>query len=190
MWHPFEDVIVLEGALAEHVHYVISGKVAIVKGDGEQVNVIGRGSCIGDWGVVKEKLRTASCIVRSTVVEVLTITGVNFLAVVDEALLRQITDGAMGAGTFGGANTGRDDATPGGGQVGGIGQSACVHEASFKLISRRATKRAGAAMLAATKGMSQEDKQLGISALDSVLTADGDCNGRPPVTPRQKDNRT
>jgi len=186
MWIPEGDVFLKEGDLAEQVHYVVSGKVAIVKDFGEvgekQLDVIGRGSCIGDWGVVNEKLRAASCITCSPMVEVLMISGDNFHAVADEELLSRITDAAgvvLGsAGRFGaalpdGVQLPEEDAPQEDGKSSGHSKTSS-HEKSFKLISRRDKKSAGRAMLDATKQMSQEDRSLGISALAAA----------PPVTTR------
>jgi hypothetical protein len=182
MWHRTDDIIVKEGDLAEHVHYVIAGKVAVVKNfggsDEQQLDVITRGSCIGDWGVVNEKLRSASCVTLSEV-EVLMIRGSDFQALAGEDLLAEITDGDAGGG--GGFVSEEGD--------GGKEAAAAVDEqgddkdvtktetlcydqgGSFKLISRHEKKRAGAAMLKATVEMSQEDRILGMSALATSLAA-------------------
>ena len=83
---------------SEHVHYIVSGTLAIIKNRGQpnelEVDVLGRGSCVGDWGVVRilqpsparvfkadccivqvnEKPRAASCVTREEV-EVLVVDG-------------------------------------------------------------------------------------------------------------------
>ena len=166
---------------SEHVHYIVSGTLAIIKNRGQpnelEVDVLGRGSCVGDWGVVRilqpsparvfkadccivqvnEKPRAASCVTREEV-EVLVVDGANFSAVIDQSLLQAITNGDTGGGKFQPAqkSVGLDF----GGDSTGSGK--------FKLISRRDRKRAGAVMVQATKKMSQEDRRLGISVLDYV----------------------
>ena len=42
---------------SEHVHYIVSGTIAIIKNRVQsnelEVDLLGRGSCVGDWGVVR-----------------------------------------------------------------------------------------------------------------------------------------
>eukprot|EP01043_Picozoa_sp_COSAG02_P010211 COSAG02_NODE_354_length_24016_cov_208.299231_22_plen_727_part_00 len=159
MWYPAGTAIVNESDLAEHVYYLISGKAAIVKQAGksneQQLDVIGRGACIGDWGVVNERLRPASCIAQ-TEVEVLKIRGVNFQAVADDTLLGEITDGDADAGgmfvpkldTDANANADTETTTDTNETAISEDYTKATFEdtGSFKLISRREIRKAVVAM--------------------------------------------
>jgi CRP-like cAMP-binding protein len=157
------------------VHYLIGGKVAIVKDAGtsseQELDVITRGSCIGDWGVVNEKLRAASCIAR-TEVEVLMIRGANFQALADDALLSQITDGNEAAGAVCSLPDVQEapetiaDETPTSEDY----KKGHMVE-SFKLISRREKKEAGAAMKRETDEMCKEGSMMPLVGASPILAA-------------------
>ena len=100
----------------------------------------GRASATG--GVKAKKLRTASCITASEA-QVLVVRGVNFLSVVDESTKNGLPAEAKAEDEPAAAPT-------------------------FRVISRRQRQLAGKAMLAATREMSQEDRVLGVSSIDSV----------------------
>ena len=61
VWYGPGNQIMREGDRADTVFYVVHGQVSVVKGYGTErektLNVMGRGSCIGDWGVVNDKPR-------------------------------------------------------------------------------------------------------------------------------------
>jgi hypothetical protein len=178
MWHPAGDVIVAEGDLADHVHYLIGGKVAIVKEAGtsteHELDVITRGSCFGDWGVVNEELRTASCIARSEV-EVLMIRGANFQALADEKLLSQIICNEYSSSGYDDVDEETDtDENP----ETNINETAKLQdykkgnmEQSFKLISRRQIKKAGAVMKKETDRMCEESMLLPLAGVKPILAA-------------------
>ena len=84
-----------QGARAEHVYYVVHGQIRVIKDkdtDNERtLNVLGRGSCMGDWGVVNDQPRLATCVAVGDV-ELLMIADFNFKATVDQALLARLLE--------------------------------------------------------------------------------------------------
>ena len=149
-YHRADTVLVREGDRPSEVFYLVTGSVAVYKQHGtpqeNMLNEIGRGSCIGDWGVKAKKLRTASCITASEA-QVLVVRGVNFLSVVDESTKNGLP-----------AEAKAEDAA----------EDEPAAAPTFRVISRRQRQLAGKAMLAATREMSQEDRVLGVSSIDSV----------------------
>jgi CRP/FNR family cyclic AMP-dependent transcriptional regulator len=63
--------LIRQGEKAKGIYYIMSGTVRVVlsmdAASEKVLNVIGRGSCFGDWGVVNCKPRGASRITTSDV---------------------------------------------------------------------------------------------------------------------------
>jgi CRP-like cAMP-binding protein len=99
VWHPPGEVLIQQGDEAHEIYYIVTGTVRIVANIGtakeQLLNVIGPGSCFGDWGVVNRKPRGATCL-TSTDAEVLLINAFNFKATVDQ--VRDITRFVEGGG--------------------------------------------------------------------------------------------
>lgn len=89
-WYSPGDQIMREGDEAKHVFYIVSGQCRVVKDLhklGERVlTVLGRGACMGDWGVVNKQRRTASCVAIGEV-QLLVMDAFNFEATATQALL-------------------------------------------------------------------------------------------------------
>ena len=77
------------------MYYVVHGQIRVIKDkdtDNERtLNVLGRGSCMGDWGVVNDQPRLATCVAVGDV-ELLMIADFNFKATVDQALLARLLE--------------------------------------------------------------------------------------------------
>jgi CRP-like cAMP-binding protein len=97
VWHPPGELLIRQGDKAQDIYYIVAGMVQVVKdmntSNEKVLNVIGPGSCFGDWGVVNNKLRGASC-VTSCDTELLLINDFNFKATVDQALLLELVESA------------------------------------------------------------------------------------------------
>ena len=141
------DVVVKESDDAETVLYIMHGQCRIVKDCGKPgertMNVLRRGACVGDWGVVNGQVRMASCVAVGDV-EVLTIGKFNFKATVDQLLLARLlvkTEGTTEESAKEGniaVVVARNNALR--------APSPIREEASFELISRRDMRRAVAQM--------------------------------------------
>ena len=77
------------------MYYLVHGQIRVIKDkdtDNERtLNVLGRGSCMGDWGVVNDQPRLATCVAVGDV-ELLMIADFNFKATVDQALLARLLE--------------------------------------------------------------------------------------------------
>ena len=86
-----------EGEEADRVFYIVSGQCRVVKDlhkPGERtLNVLTRGTCMGDWGVVNGLQRTASCLAVGDV-QLLVIHAFNFKACACQSLLDALSDNA------------------------------------------------------------------------------------------------
>ena len=100
IWHQAGERIMLEGEDSDSVFYIVSGQCRVVKDLGNAgeraLNVLGRGACMGDWGVVNKQPRIASCIAVGEV-QVLEIAAFNFEATATQALLNQLSETATEA---------------------------------------------------------------------------------------------
>jgi CRP-like cAMP-binding protein len=76
-WSPPGEILIRQGDAAKEIYYIMSGSVRVVlnmdTASENVLNVIGPGSCFGDWGVVNCKPRGATCVTTSDV-ELLVIT--------------------------------------------------------------------------------------------------------------------
>eukprot|EP01046_Picozoa_sp_COSAG06_P012972 COSAG06_NODE_775_length_12397_cov_15.034071_9_plen_217_part_00 len=97
-WYKPGDQIMREGDEAKHVFYIVSGQCRVVKDlhkPGERaLTVLGRGACMGDWGVVNKQRRTASCVAVGET-QLLIIDAFNFEATATQALLDALSVDAL-----------------------------------------------------------------------------------------------
>lgn len=152
------DRIIIEDDEASEVFYIASGQCRVVKdlrNPGERaLNVLGRGACLGDWGVVNKQKRIASCVAVGET-QLLVIGAFNFEATATQSLLEQLSENAA-------EGTANDEAEAEHGAVrkGAVGCFTIVEEdedkeeeeappvPSFQLITRRDKRNAGAKLRA------------------------------------------
>ena len=94
VWHPSRAVLISQGSQSLEIYYIVTGSVRVVlnfgAADEKVLNIIGPGSCFGDWGVVNNKPRGATCITE-TDSELLLINDFNFKATADQDVSRTST---------------------------------------------------------------------------------------------------
>jgi hypothetical protein len=91
VWSRKGKVLCREGAEADAVYYIMSGKVEVTK-SGKILSCLHKGSIVGDWGVVNNLPRAATCTVISNTAEILCIHASNFKAVIDQSMLTVLAD--------------------------------------------------------------------------------------------------
>jgi hypothetical protein len=165
VWFKPGDRIMKEGDAADSVMYIVSGQCRVVKDLGRPgeraMNVLGRGVCVGDWGVVNRQRRMASCVAVGEV-QVLVIAAFNFEATATASLLSQLSADATEASACDAAESGtggnvRANAvaaaattttTKEGGELGQAQRGPGNEPAGFQLITRRDKRNAAARLRA------------------------------------------
>ena len=90
---PKDTTMCNEGDMSDNVYFCVRGQMEILlnvgKPDEKLLNILGAGSCFGEWGVVNNERRTAA-LVTATNCEVLVIAGYHFKATCDIDMLESL----------------------------------------------------------------------------------------------------
>ena len=179
-------ILAEQGAMSDNVYFCVKGQMQIILNSGNPgeklLNVLGAGSCFGEWGVVNNARRSAA-LVTATNCEVLEIAGYHFKATCDIDMLEQLASGGKKA------LKAQAEAKNGGSELAiGLAASLSLEEKNSKMGQ---AKR----IIKSTLGRSKTLTELGKSASEDWMTQSDpgstmSSTPHPPMHPRRRHNLT